>query len=72
MPKTNVSKCTVGPFCDNVLQNASDLAAALKRLRRSMRQCTNCVGESDCPILSSFNQKFQTALQQITDEWQLT
>ena len=72
MPKSNAVDCPVKPFCDAVLVDTAELAAALKRLRKSMHHCKACLGESDCPILSSFNQKFQTALQQVTDEWQLS
>ncbi len=62
----------VQPFTNQVLQSAEELAAALAMLKRSMRSCETCINGLDCPIMAEFNRKFQTALQQVTDEWQLT
>jgi hypothetical protein len=71
-PRVSPNLCLVEPFTDQVLHSAAELAKALKRLRRAMKRCDACVSGSDCPVLASFNSKFETALQQVTDEWQLT
>lgn len=64
--------CPVVPFTTKVLASASELNLALKRLRRAMHHCESCPNSVDCPILADFNSKFNTALQQITDEWGLS
>jgi hypothetical protein len=71
-PKIKKADCPVQPFTLQVLTSARELAAALRKLRQSMSICRNCISDGDCPILADFNAKFQTALQQVTDEWQLT
>ncbi len=75
MPKIIVPAypgCPVRPFTESVLTSAAGLARALKRLRRAMHHCDSCIARGDCPVLLAFNAKFQTALTEVTDEWQLT
>ena len=69
-PKT--PKCPVIPFTDQVILSATALTISLKNLRQAMRHCVDCEAGLQCPTLYEFNQKFNTALNQITDEWQLT
>jgi len=71
MPK-KINPCPVQPFTQLVLESATSLTKNLRALRRSMANCSSCISDGDCPILADFNSKFATALQQVTDEWQLT
>lgn len=64
--------CPVQVFTLDVLASTEELAKALQRLRRAMKVCAVCTEGIACPIMANFNQKFQTALQQVTEEWQLT
>lgn len=52
-----------------VLLNARQLARSVRRLRRSMKTCNNCVDQDTCPVLSEFNEKFTTALTEVMEEW---
>lgn len=67
----NISPCPVAPITAQALRSTVELSKALKRLRRGLKKCAVCTRGRDCTVLADFNQKFDTALQQITDEWNL-
>ena len=45
---------------------------ALRRLRKAMRACQECVLLDDCPIRREINRQIDEAIQEVTAEWGLT
>jgi hypothetical protein len=67
----SIIECPVKTETDAVIESSAQLAAALRRLRRTMRRCQICENDGSCPIVTNFNRAFQTAIQEISEEWQL-
>ena len=44
---------------------------ALRRLRKGMRACRECILLDDCPIRREINSQIQEAIKEVTTEWGL-
>lgn len=64
-------ECPVFNALSNACTQAESFARSMRRLRRSMRHCTQCVQFDHCPVMQQFRQSITTVLEEITQEWDL-
>jgi hypothetical protein len=64
--------CPVNLLAHQALASARSLTKMLRMLRTSMTRCCTCPSKAICPVLVDFNTQLTIALQEVTDEWQLT
>jgi hypothetical protein len=62
--------CPILNISIEVLDSAELLRRNMLRLRRQLRRCHNCQGDS-CPILMEFNAKVETALNDVMKEFRI-
>ena len=70
-PTKRYIPCPVEPFTTAALAYAVQLNKAMRKLRRAMHRCKDCISADDCPVLGAFNQQFNVVLAEITTEWAL-
>jgi hypothetical protein len=63
--------CRVQEDVEDVMGGALDVAMGLRRLKRHLRLCEECVHGADCNVVTEFNRDFAEALEEITAEWGL-
>jgi len=67
----NPQDCPVANQAEEVLETSQQLAKAMRRLRRMIRNCHICESAPVCPVMNEFNASFLEALAEITEEWEL-
>jgi len=65
------TECPLYPEMLNIQQTSQSLAKSLRRLRNKLNTCTSCVGYEECQVMAEFSRNVQTAIQEISDEWNL-
>ena len=63
--------CPVLADAEATLQSAQQLDEALRRLRKSMRLCTQCSEGSDCPAILLISSQLDRAIAAVVEEWSL-
>ena len=66
------SGCPVHIIARQTLTSARSLTRMLRSLRISITRCSTCPTRIACPLPGDFNAQLSVALQEVTDEWQLT
>jgi hypothetical protein len=67
-----VSKdCPVIKEAEKVLLISGDLRKAMKRLRSKLNQCTDCEDYQNCPEIVALQDQINTAIAELTEEWNL-
>lgn len=64
-------ECTVREDANEVRKYGKDMAQAMRRLKKGLNQCKECVKEDTCPILKEINQEIYEAVTEINIEWGL-
>jgi hypothetical protein len=64
--------CPVKADFEHALQSAKAFGKAMRKLRRSMARCSKCSMLDDCPLRREIDQAIQTAVTEITSEWELS
>jgi hypothetical protein len=64
--------CPLQARFDAVLKDTQELNISLRKLKRAMRQCSECPEEGQCQALANFNAQFAIAVQEVTEEWGIT
>ena len=67
----NPSECPLYPEMQNIKNQSHTLARSIKRLRNRLSLCLTCECNGECTILAQFNADVQTAIQEVSDEWNL-
>jgi hypothetical protein len=49
-----------------------DLARSLRKLRRDLNACEKCPNYDNCQVLKEFNNMVNTALSEVSAEWDYT
>ena len=63
--------CPLYPEMQSIQESSKALAKSIRRLRRKLNVCKSCEAFEDCPVMAEFNRSVQTAIQEISDEWNL-
>jgi len=66
------ASCPVSLLAHQALASARSLTGQLRKLCHSMASCRLCPSKTACPLIVDFNAQLTIALQEVTDEWQLT
>jgi hypothetical protein len=45
------------------------MAKAMRKLRRDLANCQKCPGYDNCQVLKDFNTLVQTAIEEVSAEW---
>jgi hypothetical protein len=61
--------CPVLRDVDLIQDLSKNMAKTMRKLRRDVVSCQNCASGYDCEVLKTFNQKVQTAIDEVNDEW---
>jgi len=64
--------CLILADVDRFERHSQGLARAMRQLRRDLAACRGCPNAADCEILQTLHAKITRAIQQISDEWNLT
>jgi hypothetical protein len=51
---------------------SNDLAKTIRKLRRDLKACQACHNYEDCTVLKEFNTMVQTAIEEVSSEWEIT
>lgn len=68
---TSQPDCPVSRDIRLVLAAGDDLTRALRRLRRSRRNCRLCPASSDCQVWREFESHIDAAIQEVARLWSL-
>ncbi len=66
--KVTVVTCPVDPDVREIARLSGDLAAAFRRLRRSLKRCDTCKAAGGCPLISQFKAETRAALEEVREE----
>ena len=69
--KCLAKRCLLTGEVSNVVRLSGNLTQAIRRLRKNLAKCSKCDADGNCPLKIKFNQDVQTAITQVTDEWNL-
>jgi hypothetical protein len=63
--------CPVWAQVHETSASSRQFLASMRKLRRLMRNCSECALQSDCPLWEEFNRSFIAAVQTVMEEWDL-
>lgn len=64
--------CPILTDVSQIQAHSKDLVRTMRKLRRDLRTCETCPSAENCRILAAYQANVQTALDEITEEWNLT
>jgi len=67
----NPTECPLYPEMLSIQQTSQVLAKSIRRLRKKLNTCTTCECYENCQVMAEFSRNVQTAIQEISDEWNL-
>jgi len=53
-------------------RDSRNLRRTMRKLRGDLNACRDCPSGADCEILKNFHSKINAAIQEISEEWNLT
>jgi hypothetical protein len=71
MQKIGRAGCPVLETTTRLGELSRDTVRTLRKLKRDLKACEKCPENDDCPILADFRSLVNTAIQEVTDEWNL-
>ncbi|MCC6957973.1 MAG: hypothetical protein IT316_14330 [Anaerolineales bacterium] len=67
----NPPTCPVFDDVSQIQARSKDLVRTMRKLRRDLRACESCPSCERCAILAAYQANVQSALDQLTEEWNL-
>jgi hypothetical protein len=65
------SDCPIVAGQIKITDLSREMVKAIRQLRRDLAACQRCPFQDDCQVLRSFNAHVQSAIDEITEEWNL-
>lgn len=65
------TECPLYPEMLNIQETSATLVKSIRRLRRKLNICKTCECLDNCQVMAQFSRDVQSAVQEISDEWNL-
>jgi hypothetical protein len=65
------NQCPIGEEVDKAVYLGREFNRTIKKLRRSMNNCSKCESEEECLIIQRFQVMGNEIIQEINSEWNL-
>jgi len=67
-----MSECHLAQHVEDFVQKTHSLTTSVRILRREFAKCPHCDQFETCTLRKTFHDRIQSALTELTDEWNLS